>query len=1119
MLSTTKLAQSTSQYYFVLQSLHNTLASSTWYYKACTIKGPDNPTSQLLPKMSFNGFSRDGEGKTKEVVKDREGKTVGRYVCMCVCMYVCVCVWYKTPTVDVRLCHACQVKSRWMSPSATPATQKWRGVTGVTAAPKPVQARHPVPSVPRRPRKTTVDVRLCHACHVKSRWMSPSATPATQKWRGVTGVTAAPKPVQARHPVPSVPRRPRKTTVDVRLCHACHVKSRWMSPSATPATQKWRGVTGVTAAPKPVQARHPVPSVPRLPRKTTVDVRLCHACHVKSRWMSPSATPATQKWRGVTGVTAAPKPVQARHPVPSVPRRPRKTTVDVRLCHACHVKSRWMSPSATPATQKWRGVTGVTAAPKPVQARHPVPSVPRLPRKTTVDVRLCHACHVKSRWMSPSATPATQKWRGVTGVTAAPKPVQARHPVPSVPRLPRKTTVDVRLCHACHVKSRWMSPSATPATQKWRGVTGVTAAPKPVQARHPVPSVPRRPRKTTVDVRLCHACHVKSRWMSPSATPATQKWRGVTGVTAAPKPVQARHPVPSVPRRPRKTTVDVRLCHACHVKSRWMSPSATPATQKWRGVTGVTAAPKPVQARHPVPSVPRLPRKTTVDVRLCHACHVKSRWMSPSATPATQKWRGVTGVTAAPKPVQARHPVPSLPRLPRKTTVDVRLCHTCHVKSRWMSPSATPATQKWRGVTGVTAAPKPVQARHPVPSVPRRPHKTTVDVRLCHACHVKSRWMSPSATPATQKWRGVTGVTAAPKPVQARHPVPSVPRRPHKTTVDVTFCHAERKCVCVYVCVCVVCVCVCVWCVCVCGVCVWFVCVCVVCGVCVCGVCVCCCCVCVCVVVVVCVCMCCCCCVCVYVLLLLCVCMCCCCVCVGGRAGGGGGEGARDTESKTRTPHKDVGKKYYFVLQILHKTLPCTILYYEACAKHFPVLLCTTELAQSTPQYLHKARPSTTLYYKSCTKYFPVLLCTRKLARHTSQNTSNFDANQAFSHSKLLLHKERVDTQQAFTYLCARQQKMTSIMQPFHCDMQQQMPSHPKTTRAHTQTHSKQLEATVTLRQRKNVRTTPAAPAAHALPFISGCSHFTRKTQGFVLRLPPQNQPHAKCTQPLQCVL
>ena len=37
-----------------------------------------------------------------------------------------------------------------------------------------------------------------------------------------------------------------------------------------------------------------------------------------------------------------------------------------------------------------------------------------------------------------------------------------------------------------------------------------------------------------------------------------------------------------------------------------------------------------VQARHPVPCVPRLPRKTTADVRLCHACHAcheKGRWM------------------------------------------------------------------------------------------------------------------------------------------------------------------------------------------------------------------------------------------------------------------------------------------------------------------------------------------------------------------------------------------------------------------------------------------------------------------------------------------------------------
>ena len=37
------------------------------------IKGPDNPTRQLLPIMSTKCCSGDGEeGKTKEVVEDRE---------------------------------------------------------------------------------------------------------------------------------------------------------------------------------------------------------------------------------------------------------------------------------------------------------------------------------------------------------------------------------------------------------------------------------------------------------------------------------------------------------------------------------------------------------------------------------------------------------------------------------------------------------------------------------------------------------------------------------------------------------------------------------------------------------------------------------------------------------------------------------------------------------------------------------------------------------------------------------------------------------------------------------------------------------------------------------------
>ena len=97
-----------------------------------------------------------------------------------------------------------------------------------------------------------------------------------------------------------------------------------------------------------------------------------------------------------------------------------------------------------------------------VQARHPVPCVPRLLRKTTVDVRLCHACHVKRRWMSGSATPATQKWRGAPATNPGPRaPPSTISATPAtqndgrcevVPRLPREIKVDVTKCHACHAE-------------------------------------------------------------------------------------------------------------------------------------------------------------------------------------------------------------------------------------------------------------------------------------------------------------------------------------------------------------------------------------------------------------------------------------------------------------------------------------------------------------------------------------------------------------------------------------------------------------------------------------------------------------------------------------------
>ena len=64
-------------------------------------------------------------------------------------------------------------------------------------------------------------------------------------------------------------------------------------------------------------------------------------------------------------------------------------------------------------------------------------------------------------------------------------------------------------------------------------------------------------------------------------------------------------------------------------------------------------------------------------------------------------------------------------------------------------------------------------------------------------------------------------------------------------------------------------------------------------------------------------------------------------------------------------------------------------------------------------------------------------------------------------------------------------------MQPFQCDLQAQIPKHPITT--HTQAHPKQLEATVTLRQKKNDQPTAAAPAAQTRYLSSPQPLYTEK--------------------------
>ena len=162
------------------------------------IKRPDNPTSQPRPIMSNKCCSGDREGKTKEVVEDREVRQV-------VCEELCVAK-----------CHA---KRRWMSPSATPATQNEGGCHqpatqsgAAPRAPQRAQARHQ--SQPSAPSATPA-TRNDGGRH----WMSPSAHACHAKWRGAPGDAAR----------PSVPPEPAQCS----KCHACHAKRRWMSPSHT----------------------------------------------------------------------------------------------------------------------------------------------------------------------------------------------------------------------------------------------------------------------------------------------------------------------------------------------------------------------------------------------------------------------------------------------------------------------------------------------------------------------------------------------------------------------------------------------------------------------------------------------------------------------------------------------------------------------------------------------------------------------------------------------------------------------------------------------------------------------------------------------------------------------
>ena len=231
--------------------------------------------------------------------------------------------------------------------------------------------------------------------------------------------------------------------------------------------------------------------------------------------------------------------------------------------------------------------------------------------------------------------------------------------------LPRKVEVDVSKYHACHVKRRWMSQSATPAMQS------ATPATQSAATCRQVPRLPcKKPRRPRQHLRTKRAA---------GASPMPY-------VPGLPRKVEVDgSKYYAILRLPRETKVDVSKCHACHAKCSYchakcsyMSPSATPATQK---ASAPTATPENQARRRSQPDairatpatqsgsrfvqVPRLPRETKADVSQCHACHAKCHachakcsYMSPSATPATQKAAAPTATPIGTKRAAGASPMP-----------------------------------------------------------------------------------------------------------------------------------------------------------------------------------------------------------------------------------------------------------------------------------------------------------------------------------------------------------------------------------------------------------------------------------------------------------------------------
>ena len=128
-----------------------------------------------------------------------------------------------------------------------------------------------------------------------------------------------------------------------------------------------------------------------------------------------------------------------------------------------------------------------------------VQKVPRLPRKSSLRCGKGHACHAQDRGAASvllrRRASADIYDRGATSVLLRRQASADIMVVQKVPRLPRKSSLRCRKCHACHTKDRGAT-SAVLRRQASANIYGGTESTTPATQIDPeAPKVPRLPRK------------------------------------------------------------------------------------------------------------------------------------------------------------------------------------------------------------------------------------------------------------------------------------------------------------------------------------------------------------------------------------------------------------------------------------------------------------------------------------------------------------------------------------------------------------------------------------------------------------------------------------------------